>query len=642
MKFRILSGINLISTESELNDLETLYNTNNLRIEVSNNTQEATNTNGQRLICIGNLIGLQKSLGGIEKLESPAEQILSMMEDISFDDMCSRLEGRFLLILINSDGSCLIGRDRFAKIDIYTQFSGDEVALVSDLSCLSEPHKDGYDQAALVHTLTYYGFRPPKKHTIYKSVRRLGVGDTASITNGKLSVETKEFKPIEIADYTEQNNNDYADMFLSHLENAGSHDGNIVYLSSGWDSTSILAGLVHIFGKSKVRAIIGRMRYSDRSGVCNQFEIDRATKMAEYYGINLDIVEFEYLENGPEFIQKYAPLMKDQQAYASTILTHGILAEAASKIVSGNETIFAGEISDGAHNLGFSQYATIFHPVRDFQEYSDKMASYLFGPTFLSSFQNGKHDEDFIYKLFLSMKKDSKFDELDSDPAKRTGQLLTSFFLRNGRMPLWSLDNVEGLTPDGRDLYTDEMFSTYLSDAAEKATPETIYAWYLHLYNSFHWQGSTVNTLSLFADEFNLKSDIPYWDGGIQNFLSAMPENWGRGLDLNNTKYPLKWMLRNKIDYPYEMQEGPHAYTYDVDSSFNHTNEIFYHSKMKDIFQDALRNKDYHQILSSKVFNLEHYDSIVDDYLHDKELSVSQINELWPLTNLCLFGWYGK
>lgn len=642
MKFRILSGKNLVRTVSELNGLKTLYSTHNLRIEVSDNTQEATNKKGQRLICFGNLIALQNKSGDLEKFESPAEQILSLIEDVEFGEVCSRIEGRFLLFLINSSGSCLIGRDKFAKIDIYTQFNNDEVTLASDLSCISEPHKGGYDQVALVHTLTYYGFRPPKKHTIYNDVRRLGVGDTVKIENGKLSVETKKFNPVLTAAYTEQDNNDYGEKFLSHLEKAGSTDGNIVYLSSGWDSTSILAGLVHIFGKNKVRAIIGRMRYSDRSGVCNQFEIDRAIKIAEYYGIKLDIVEFEYLEHGPEFIQKYAPLMKEQQAYASTILTHGILAEAASKIVSGNETIFAGEISDGAHNLGFSQYATIFHPVRDFQEYSDKMASYLFGPTFLSSFKNGTHDKDFVYELFLSMRKGTKFDELDSEPDKRTGQLLTSFFLRNGRMPLWSLDNVESLTSIGRESYTEQMFETYLSDAAERATPETIYAWYLHLYNSFHWQGSTVNTLSLFADEFNLNSDIPYWDMGIQNFLSAMPESWGRGLDFNNTKYPLKWMLKNKIDYPYEMQEGPHAYTYDVDSSFNHSYEIYYNSKMKKIYQDALRNKDYHKILSPEIFNIEYYDALVDDYIADKELSVAQINELWPLSNLCLFGWYGK
>ena len=53
---------------------------------------------------------------------------------------------------------------------------------------------------------------------------------------------------------------------------------------------------------------------------------------------------------------------------------------------SNGEAVFSGEISDGAHNFGFSQMLTVLeHPVHEFREYSDKMASYLFGPTFLKS-----------------------------------------------------------------------------------------------------------------------------------------------------------------------------------------------------------------------------------------------------------------
>ena len=44
----------------------------------------------------------------------------------------------------------------------------------------------------------------------------------------------------------------------------------------------------------------------------------------------------------------------------------------------------AGEISDGVHNFGFSQFLTIFHPSLEFREYADKMAS-LCGVQSLSS-----------------------------------------------------------------------------------------------------------------------------------------------------------------------------------------------------------------------------------------------------------------
>ena len=57
------------------------------------------------------------------------------------------------------------------------------------------------------------------------------------------------------------------------------------------------------------------------------------------------------------------------------------------------------QVSDGAHNLGFSQYATIFHPVSEFREYSDKMASYLFGKNFFKNIINKNEKNDVIFDL---------------------------------------------------------------------------------------------------------------------------------------------------------------------------------------------------------------------------------------------------
>jgi hypothetical protein len=43
----------------------------------------------------------------------------------------------------------------------------DNIVLASSLDLLPEnPAKDGFNQAALIHTLTYYGYCPPKKETI--------------------------------------------------------------------------------------------------------------------------------------------------------------------------------------------------------------------------------------------------------------------------------------------------------------------------------------------------------------------------------------------------------------------------------------------------------------------------------------------
>ena len=68
----------------------------------------------------------------------------------------------------------------------------------------------------------------------------------------------------------------YSDIFIEAVRSRASKN-KILFLSSGWDSTSILATLVHLFGPSKIDCVIGRMRYK-RSEIINQFEIDRAKK----------------------------------------------------------------------------------------------------------------------------------------------------------------------------------------------------------------------------------------------------------------------------------------------------------------------------------------------------------------------------
>ena len=83
---------------------------------------------------------------------------------------------------------------------------------------------------------------------------------------------------------------------------------------------------------------------------------------------------------------------------------------------------------------------------------------------------------------------------------------------------------------------------THKNEAAEKITavPETAYSWYLHLYNSFHWNGGTVETLQMTEDELGIKINLPFRDSRLIEFLAAMPESWGRGLEMRPTKYPIK------------------------------------------------------------------------------------------------------
>jgi hypothetical protein len=590
---------------------------------------------GSTAVCFG--VVQAAAMGGepLACVSSPrallSERIDSYTDPLNWTE---GIEGRFILAVIDTEGRLRVVADRFGKRDLFIRRLGTGVILASGMNQIPDPAADGYDQAALSHTLTYYGHRPPKQHTIYKSVRRLGVGEQVVWQGGRLSTETKPFQPVRQAPFAEREHELYSDLFLDHLAACGSNNGNVVYLSSGWDSTAILAGLVHIYGRHKVRAITGRMTYSERSGNCNRYEIEKATKVAEYFDIPLEIAEFNHGEKGDQWSEKAQPIFKDGHFFGLTGLNHMILAEKAAATSNGGEAVFAGEISDGAHNLGFSQFVTMFHPSYEFRQYADKMASYLFGPTFARQFLDGKQDQDAVYALFRGRAGQTLYDEPQGDRGARMRQLFTSFFLRNGRQPLWSLRNSALLTQTGRDGYTEEMGGTYLADT-EKADPEQVYSWYMHLYNSFHWQGSTVATLQEMAQRNGMVANLPYWDGRLQQFLSAMPENWGRGLDLNPTKFPLKWMLQNRVDYPYHYQVGPHAYTYDVDPNFNHSVEIFYHSALAGRMKQILASKSYQAMLSPESFDLAYIDKLVDDYVAGEVLTGARFGDLVSVALLC-------
>ena len=614
---------------------ETVYATDSIQVESDfEKIKTYKNTEGI-LVCLGMVDSKDKS----KSLDEYFDEISAN----SLLDIASQLEGRFVLFFV-ADSGIYACADQFGKLDVYYQQNDTNIAIASNLDLfLEEPAKDGFDQSALVHTLTYYGYCPPKKHTIYNSVKRLGVSQCLHVENNKVILINKEFVASKAQEYTDSAHDDYADIFLTHLQESASEEENLIYLSSGWDSTSILAGLVHLFDKSKVRGLIGRMKYSDRSGCCNQIEIDKAHKFSEYYGIKLDIVDFDLTKKDEGYFKSLRAKMRKHQLYAMTGITHDKLAIKASDLLTKSKTVFAGEISDGAHNLGFSQYATIFHPSHGFREYSDKMASYLFGPTFLSLLMSGEYVDDPIYKLLKSKADDAIFDEVAQKPEEVKLQLLTSFFLRDTRLPLWSLNNEPLLTSHGVDLYTKNMQNSYLTDIAKNMDTDNIYANYLYLYNSFHWQGGTVRSLQTMADYYQLNTDLPFWNSDLQDFLAKMPEEWGRGLDLNPTKYPLKKMLKDKLDYPFDYQNGAHSYTYDVDHSFNHAQEVYCHSALVEDFQDSVKDKAYHQILSKEYFDLDYIDGLVDEYIRSpEEINVANLTKLVPIIMLCYVGWYGK
>jgi hypothetical protein len=635
MHLKIILKKNKDVLSYKTDNIPILYNSEDVLIQGSNIIHNWKNDLNETFYVSGYIIGQRSSteklipIKNFKLLESP--------------DSLDQVEGRFVCIKINELGLCEIYCDNYSRSDIYWLETKEAYFISTTLADL--PIKDKYaeiDQIGLAQSLTIYGSRPLKKHTLYKNVKRLGVNESLLVEKGSIKIKKRDFKPLAVSkNLVEKDLNDYSDYFIEAVRSRASEDGNIVYLSSGWDSTSILAVLVHLFGKSKVRCITGRMIYSNRNKYVNKAEIDRAKAVTEYFGVKLDIIDWDYTKNVKVDIDDVRPLFKAHQFGSLTALTQWYLAKAAKEMAKGGEVVFAGEMSDGAHNLGFSQYVSIFHPAsQEFREYSDKMASYLFGPTFLNEMHNGNHENDPVWKIYSSIYKNINFDKIAKGKYNISNQMLYSFFLSGGRIPLYSKNNNKLLTEYGINEFSKESSQVYLKEFEGKVNPSNLYSHYLHLYNSFHWQGSTVAPLEYTLQEFGMKCMLPFHDKKVIDFLSTMPESFGRGLDLNPVKYPLKWMLKNKIDYPIHLQVGPHSYLYDVIPGFSLIGEIINDSSFTELYKEILSQGDIYNKMDEAYFDMNYIKGIIKDFLNGKKIEGSELTDLAAISAHSLFGFY--
>ncbi len=571
-------------------------------------------------------------------------RIAQLFENENLDQISARLEGDFVGVLLDGKGQFQVFGDEFNRTEIFYSYEDNETIFSTDLELICRLKDEiTYDQASLVNLLSVYGYYAPKKQTIYKNISRLGVGESCSCDGTNLQFTQREFNASPIREYGRREHELYERNFREAILKRSSDTCNWVYLSSGWDSTSILAMLVDIHGPSKVKPIIGEMKYSERAGTINQFEIDRARKVTDYYGVPLEIVPFDLCnQDSIDYWKNLAGICKSQHVYSSTAYNFSRLYDHVKLTAGADDAVFAGEISDGVHNLGFSQFATILeHPDLSFREYSDKMASYLFGPSFLQSIKENSYASDAVYKLLRSRLGEENFSDenLDTD-GHRMYAFLTSFFLRNSRIPFYGPNGSRMINSAGANLLEEEIGEQYLRDAAEKITPDNVYSWLLYLYNSFYWQGGTVRAFGAKCHADGKRLRLPFWDSRIQDFLSTMPEDWGRGLELKPTKYPLKWMLENKIDYPMHLQTGPHSYLYDVNPTFSHAGELLFASHLSNHIKDILKSYPYEEVLSNDYFDLDYLRKIVDSYLAGTELMGGERNDLMSIATLCIIGWY--
>ena len=261
---------------------EVIFQTNDIIVSSENNPKVyAKGIKGRRLIIWGQIYAAINGNGGIERLgnsNDTGSKLMELFDKFSVEKVVCQIEGRFLGILIGDDNGLTVFGDSLNRMDLFYYKSEHGLIASSDLKTIMQC-KDGpltYDQSSLACMFNISSMYAPKKHTIYKEICRLGVGERIEYRQGKIEIKCLSFGPIPIRDYGDHELNEYSELMHSAVEIRSSTEYNWVYLSSGWDSSAILALLTKLYGPSKVRALIFRGAYSKSTGIINQFEVDRA------------------------------------------------------------------------------------------------------------------------------------------------------------------------------------------------------------------------------------------------------------------------------------------------------------------------------------------------------------------------------
>lgn len=560
------------------------------------------------------------------------------------DALIPRLEGQYVGLVVDpGKGELTIFCDRYSRWTVFYAEDGESLTLSTSLDFIFSKVTPRHDQLMLAHLFAVYGAYTPRGLTIYENVREMRVGEILSVSAQGLSRRSIDFTPLPIEAYGEADLERYFRCLSESVAARAAKQGTTwVSSSSGWDSSMLLGMLVHLLGPDKVGMIAGSMHYSDETDVINAFEMDKIQKIGRFYGVTPEVVPFDFKSAGSgEYWADRLPFFKSRHVYAYASFNFAKLSDGLAGAAGPGQVILNGETSDSFHNFGFSQFVTFFHTQKAFTEYADKMNCYLYGPHFLAKALDGSYEKDKVFQIFERMNPGVEFASGFASREDMLEAYLLPFFYGGPRIPFAKTTVNAALTRAAQEGVYRFPYREYMPEVLASFGPDNAYSWYVYLYQSFHSQGSTVNMHKYAMARNGHEWRSPFNDLRLIDFLSRAPQSWGRGLELNNTKYPLKWVARNKIRFPYEtLDEGPHSYLYDVIEGFSLLAEITYRSGVTPFLKDALASRPYRSLMSDSHFDLDYLDGLVDGFLAGKEVRGPDFNNLSTLATLCATGWY--
>lgn len=470
------------------------------------------------------------------------------------------IEGAYVAaVLDKKKDSVMVTGDAFARVNMFYHEDNDNCIASTNIADILSQIKDVRYQQEALYCILILGY-PPAKHTPYAEVRRLAHSEQLLFKDGKKTTIHPKINEIKIRPMAEKDHKTYAKIFENAILSRTSDIENWVLISGGWDSTIMLAVLCKHLDKSKIKPIVTRLLLPN--GKCyNPYEVSKSQKIASRYGLKCKVVD-AWLggENTYDHISGISSNLRSNILF-DWMPAFYAMAETIKKKGKKGAAVFYGGFSDALHNFGFSQNSSLPYASYDFREYSDKMRNYLYSPSFLAKVLDSSYENDFLFKLFcwhanaeqnIVKNKDLKGNMLD---------YLLSFIVSDLRIPFARIAGEAIFTEKTRASLKQWLYDNYFKDAAENIKPENMYFHLIQLYKYFHLQGSQYRVIQSSFEGSDFHPRLPFLDMQLAEFLSQMPENWGRGLEWRQIKYPLKQYASEYLDIPVDIIESDfHSY----------------------------------------------------------------------------------
>ncbi len=461
----------------------------------------------------------------------------------------------------------------------------------------------------------------PVADTFYSGVFRPAIdehiGFSAAGVSRKIEKRERLIEPFEKSMIDR-----YDTLLTDAVQSRASNTHNFVLNSGGWDSTTLIYQLLKGRNAKSVSSVVCDFILPDGNSF-NKYEVDKATRIANFYGISVDRAVLDFGDKAlVEFWQSQLESQRNNHIYFGTY--HYKMAKVLALRGMDGAAAFNGEAADSIHNFGFSQFVSVNYDTYSLRHYADKMKSYLYGPTFLGRIEDGSYASDKVYQFFQYYYGQDKFEAAKNWDAKQQREsYLQAFVLSYPRVPFANWQNTAYTTQSLRSGFASHLSSTYFSDAVSNLSPRTLYYYLLQQYRQFHLQGWPIHVNPVAFAASGISSRIPFMDSRLIEYMYSMPENWGRGLELRTTKYPLRYLANERWHMPIHIleEDGPHSYISESDSRWNYSGgkwskncEIMFKSVLKGFFQSVFSRTPIESYFDPAFFDLKYLQGTLDDY----------------------------